>query len=720
MMRKAGNAYRAPVDRTLLKKQADALDFIAGVLQASTEYSIVGLGLDGTILLWNEGARRLYGYEPGEVLGRANAAILHVPEDVEKGRPQAIFDSALKHAKWEGALTCRSKTGEKVIAQTVVTPHRDVVGSVTGFLLMSRNLCEDPRLGQVFRAQLDDLVHAESVLREREERYRIVTETAADAMISIDDKGLIVFANAAVEKIFGYSAPELLGRELTVLMPERLHQSHWASFERYRATGEKTMSWDGVELPGLHKDGREVSLEVSFGEYRNGAKHLFTGVIRDITERKHAEERARYLAQHDPLTGLPNRALLWDRVTQAIAQARRNHEKLAVLFLDLDGFKHINDSLGHIVGDKLLRLVARRLKGCLREGDSIGRLGGDEFVVCLPVHQDDSDAMQVAGKLLEAVREPARVDESELQVNASIGIALYPGDGTDAESLMRAADAAMYHAKGRGRNNFQFYTERLNEAAQRRASIAQGLRLAVKCDGLLLEYQPQVDLRSDEIVGVEALVRWCHPDLGPLLPDEFIKVAEETGLMGPVGDWVLRQACRQLARWRASGHPDLRISINLSMEQLRRAQFSESVLGALQECGLPPVALDLEISESALMMQTPENNVALERLAGTGIQFAVDDFGTGYSSLAYLRRYPVDTIKIDRSFVDGVARDPDDAALVTAIIAMAENLDLHVVAEGVETAEQVAFLKRSGCRAAQGFFFHRPMPAEAFGTLLGQ
>ena len=705
-------------DPTLIGAQAE-LDFVAGVLQASTEYSIIGIGLDATIQLWNDGARRLYGYTAEEVVGKANASILHVPEDIERGRPAEILAATQRHAKWEGQITCRRKNGKRLPVHAVVTPRRDASGKVAGYLLISRDLSKELKLTQELRTQLAARTLAESALRESEERYRIVTETATDAMISADDQGVIVFVNPAAERMFGYGAAELLGREPTLLVPERMRSAYQAAFGRYCGPDEAPVARERIELSGLHKAGHEVPLEISLGEHRHGGKRTFTAIIRDVTERQRAEQQIHWLAQHDPLTGLPNRTLLRDRVGHAIAQARRNQEKLAVLFLDLDGFKHINDSLGHQIGDEVLRVVARRLQTCLREGDSIGRLGGDEFVVCLPVRDDDRDAMRVARKILDALAEPALVNENELRVNASIGISLYPSDGTDADSLMRAADTAMYHAKDKGRNTFQFYTERLNDAAQRRLAIASRLHQAVQRDELLLEYQPQVDLKNAAIVGVEALVRWQHPELGLLQPAEFIKVAEDTGQIGLVGDWVLRRACGQLSRWRTPRHPDLRLAVNLSPEQFRRPELADTVLQTVQQSGLPTVALDLEITESALMMQDAENSRALERLAGTGIQFAVDDFGTGYSSLAYLQRFPIDTIKIDRSFVDGVAQDRNDAAIVTAIIAMAENLKLHVVAEGVETAEQAAFLRASGCLAAQGYYYHRPMPAEALEGLLG-
>lgn len=705
-------------DPAIVGDAEDALDFITRLLQASTEYSIIGLGLDGTILLWNEGARRLYGYEPGEIVGRADVSILHVPEDVKAGVPRRILATAVENTKWEGTLKRRRKNGELFIARVVITPRRDASGKVGGFFMISSDISKEIRLIEDLNAELEARALAETALRESEERYRIVTETATDAILSIDDQGTIIFINTAAERIFGYRVQEMLGRELALLMPGSLPQLRKASLESEGATGDKRVAWEAVEFTGVHRDGRRIPLEVSFGEYRRDGERLFTGIVRDITERKRADEKIRYLAQYDALTELPNRVLLQDRIDHALAQARRNHERVAVLFLDLDDFKHVNDSLGHHTGDQLLRMVSQRLRRCLREGDSIGRLGGDEFVICLPLPVDERHAASVAGKILEGLRASFQVEGHELHVSASIGISLFPTDGEDADTLMRTADIAMYHAKEKGRNNYQFFTQNLNDAAKQRLVITSHLHKALQRGEFTLDYQPQVDIKSGAIFAAEALIRWQHPDNGPILPGEFIKVAEETGLIVPLGEWALRQACRQLKRWHQAGYPDLRIAVNLSPEQFRRSGFPDMVLRVLRETGLPAAALDLEITEGVLMRQNMENIAVLGRLAGTGVQFAVDDFGTGYSNLAYLQRFPIDTIKIDRAFLNGLGRDPNNSAIVTTIIAMAKNLNLHIVAEGVETARQANFLETRGCLAAQGFYYHAPLSAEAFGKLL--
>lgn len=560
----------------------------------------------------------------------------------------------------------------------------------------------------------------EAVLRESDEHYRTVVETATDAIVSIDEQGTIILVNTAAERIFGYRADEILGQSLTLLMPGSLSPLRETLPSPTEVTDPRKGSWKLVELSGRHKEGHPLRLEVSFGEYLGNGRHLFTGIIRDVTERRDADDRLRYLAQHDALTGLPNRFLLQDRINHALAQARRARTRVAVFFLDLDGFKHVNDSLGHHIGDQLLRMVSQRLQRCLREGDSIGRLGGDEFVICLPIPTDERDAASVAGKILQALRASFRVNKHELHVSASIGISLFPADGDDADALMRGADIAMYHAKKKGRSNYQFFTPCLNEAARHRQRITGRLHQALKKCEFTLDYQPQVDLENGVIFAAEALIRWRSASNTPTPPGEFIKIAEETGLIVPIGEWALRQACQQLKHWRKNTHPDLRIAINLSPEQFRRSGFPDLVFRILRETGLPPAALDLEITEGVLMKQNAKNIEVLNQLAGTGIQFTVDDFGTGYSNLAYLQSFPIDAIKIDRSFVDGVGRNAGNNAVVAAMLAMAENLNLHVVAEGVETAEQVAFLRSRGCLAAQGFYYHAPVPAEMFSELLGK
>ncbi len=438
----------------------------------------------------------------------------------------------------------------------------------------------------------------------------------------------------------------------------------------------------------------------------------------EIAERKQAEERIRYMAHYDALTGLPNRELLQDRITQAIAYAHRNRTQVAVIFVDLDYFKHINDSLGHKIGDRLLQMVAARLQECLREGDSVARPGGDEYVLCLPLLTGVGDAVRVAQKALDAVGHPFVVEGNELHASASIGISIYPDDGCDVGTLMRAADTAMNHAKERGRGNYQFFTQALNNAAQQRRTLENKLRQALAKGEFELHYQPQVNMANGVIFSGEALLRWRQPGTEPISCGSLISIAEETGLILSIGEWVLRKACRQLKQWQDAGHPELRIAVNLSPRQFYQPHFLDMIVDTLHETGLAATALDLEITEGLLLQRNDDIVDMLNQLSGMGIQLSVDDFGTGYSSLAYLQRFPVHALKIDQSFVRDIGRDRNATALVTAIIAMANSLHMKVLAEGVETSQQIAFLMSRGCSSAQGFYYSEAVPADAFIKLL--
>jgi diguanylate cyclase (GGDEF)-like protein len=435
-------------------------------------------------------------------------------------------------------------------------------------------------------------------------------------------------------------------------------------------------------------------------------------------EHKQAEERISHMAHFDALTGLPNRILLQDRMQQAIANAHRHHRQVAILFVDLDSFKHINDSLGHHIGDCLLQTTAERLLSCLREGDSVARLGGDEFVLTLPLDHGNNQVALVAHKVLHALDQAFVIDGNELHISGSIGISLYPDDGIDVDALMRAADTAMYHAKGRGRGNFQFYTSALNQAAQQRLALENRLRRAWTHDEFVLHYQPQVDMQSGAVLSAEALLRWRQPGKMPISCSAFIETAEEIGLIVPIGEWVLRQACRQLKIWHNHGYPDLRIAVNLSSRQFGQPSFAETVRQIVEEAGIVAGALELEITESILLQRSEANLATLTALSQMGIQLSVDDFGTGYSSLAYLQRFPVHALKIDQSFVRDIGSDPRDAALVTAIIAMARSLELKVMAEGVETSQQAEFLLAHDCPIGQGYYYGQAVPAKEFSAML--
>jgi len=440
-----------------------------------------------------------------------------------------------------------------------------------------------------------------------------------------------------------------------------------------------------------------------------------------IADYNQAERRIDYMAHHDALTGLPNRLLLEDRINQAIAQARRHQDEMvAQLHIDLDHFKTVNDSLGERIGDRLLQAVATRLQQCTREGDSLGCVGGNGFGICLAALRCSNDAALVAGKILDAMSRPFHVEDHELHVSASIGVGLFPSDGNDASALLRAAHAAMYQAKQKGRDTYQFFTPALHEAAKRRMAATNQLRQAFARDEFSVYYQPQVDMESGRIFSAEALLRWTPPGKPPRSCAEFIAIAEETGIIVPIGEWVLRQACLQLKRWRDGGHPDMRIAVNLSARQFTQANLTDFVAQVLRDTGVPADALELELTESLTMQPSDDNLAVMRRLSDMGVQLSIDDFGTGYSSLAYLQNFPIHALKIDRSFVIGINEQAHDAAIVTAIIAMARSLHLNLIAEGVDSPEHVSFLTAHGCLAAQGFYYSQPVPADAMTRLLDQ
>jgi diguanylate cyclase (GGDEF)-like protein len=443
-----------------------------------------------------------------------------------------------------------------------------------------------------------------------------------------------------------------------------------------------------------------------------GEQSGWRGTGRDVTDRKSAEARISYLATRDPLTELPNRVLFNDRLEQGIVAARRTGQSLALLFIDLDRFKNINDSLGHQVGDQLLKQVGTRMLDCIRKGDTLSRLGGDEFVVTLEGLQQAEDAAQVASKIIKALSRPFDISGHTLNTSCSIGISIFPLDADDERAMMKNADTAMYHAKEKGRNNYQFFSPEMNTRAVERHTLETALRQAIEQQQFKLYYQPQVDMRSGKVVGVEALLRWDHPQRGLLAPGTFMAVAEETGLIEPIGQWVLRSACQRARAWQDAGYPALKIAVNISARQLiRPREFARGLGRVLSATGLEPRYLELEMTESLLVHNAEENIAVLRKLGQEGMRIAVDDFGTGYSSLSYLRQLPIDTLKIDRSFVRDIESDSEDAAIIQAIVAMAHSLGLQVTAEGVETRGQLEALAQIGCDEYQGYLFSRPLPA---------
>ncbi|TLD44234.1 MAG: putative signaling protein [Accumulibacter sp.] len=550
---------------------------------------------------------------------------------------------------------------------------------------------------------------------EQAQRLAATVFSASNSGICVTDAGQrIVSINPALTTITGYSSDEIIGRTPRLFSSGRqqvgFYREMWSGIESAGA-------WSG-EIWNRRKNGEifPAWLTVTAVTGVEGKVTHYIGSFYDITERKRSQDHIHFLAHHDALTRLPNRRLLDERIRDAISCSRREKLRTAVMLLDLDRFKLINDTLGHDVGDRLLSRVAEILSSVLGERDTVARLGGDEFVIVVPGLADVTRAASLASRLIEVVSAPQVIDELPFQVTPSIGISVYPDDGEDGPTLLRNADTAMYHAKERGRNNFQFFTPAMNEALRERVAIEQDLRLAIERDQFELFYQPQVDSRNGRVVGCEALLRWHHPQLGLVAPGRFIAVAEETGLIVTIGAWVLQQACRQARAWCDAGHGGMRISVNLSPRQLQQADLAERIAATLEAWRLPASSLEIELTESMLMADPVSASTLLHRLAKLGVRLAIDDFGTGYSSLAYLKRFPVARLKIDRSFVRDLTTDANDAAIIAAVVAMAASLNIEAVAEGVESVEQLRFLEAHGCFVIQGHLFSRPRPAADFAS----
>jgi diguanylate cyclase (GGDEF)-like protein/PAS domain S-box-containing protein len=544
-------------------------------------------------------------------------------------------------------------------------------------------------------------------------------EHAGDAIEITDAESRFEYVNSAFERISGYSRVDALGQTpFSLLMSNPNDEPHYRAVQNAIASGQV---WHGM-LTGRRKDGTLYEQEATISPVRNAEGEIthYVAVKRDITERLQSQARIWHLAHHDALTDLPNRVLFQDRLQQAVAQARRTGLLVAILFVDLDNFKDVNDALGHEFGDLLLKEVTLRLRECTRDTDTVARLGGDEFALIHAGLDRSEWAAKLAEKVLERLSEPFSLEGQEVHVSASIGVTICPLDHDDPNQIVKNADMAMYRAKNTGRANYQFYKEDMNLAFQARKALERDLRKALANGELDVFYQPQIDARRSLIVGAEALVRWPHPDRGMISPAEFVPIAEECGLIVPLGEWVLETACTQNKRWQDLGLPPVRVAVNLSAQQFLYRDLVASVVRALETSSLDRGYLELEITEGILMRETEVTISTLRRLTELGIQIAVDDFGTGYSSLAYLKRFPVNKIKIDRAFVTDITSDHGDAAIVGAVIGLAHGLGLTVAAEGVETFEQAAHLRARGCDELQGYYFGRPMTAGSFQQRLAK
>jgi diguanylate cyclase (GGDEF)-like protein/PAS domain S-box-containing protein len=550
---------------------------------------------------------------------------------------------------------------------------------------------------------------------ERQRRLATLLMDSNDAIMGLDLEGWITAWNRGAERMYGYTEAEALQLNVTQLIPEAGRAEEVAMLGRLR----QGQLLESRETRRRRKDGTIVDVWLTATTLRDeDAKPTsVASTERDITETK-ASAGLQHLATHDPLTGLPNRILLIDLAAQALAQARRKGTRVALLFVDLDRFKTVNDSLGHQAGDRLLQAAAERLRQCVRSGDTVVRQGGDEFIIILRDVVSTQDAASVAEKICQAMASPYMLDGLELISSASVGVSIYPDDAADISTLIKNSDGAMYRAKAHGRNTYRFFTPDVNVGALQRLSIESALRRALERRQLHLHYQPLVDLTGGRIIGVEALMRWEHPDLGAISPVKFIPVAEESGLIVPLGEWCLLEACRQARAWQRAGLSPIPVAVNLSAIQFRQPKLPDTVAKVLQETELAPQYLELELTESMLMQQVDAGQASVQRLRALGLRLSIDDFGTGYSSLSYLRRFSIHRLKIDVSFLRDITTDPSAAAITGAIIAMGKSLKLRVLAEGVETREQLSLLQAQGCEEVQGDYFSRPLPADELTKLL--
>jgi len=724
----AGRYGRAAELAERLSRQARESEARLRNVIDSTVDGIITIDERGTIIGINAAALRMFGYREDEMLGRNVSMLMPLPEAQQHDSYLKRFQQTGEGAVFGSGLEVTGLRRDGTLFPIDLGVNEVLLDGKRHFVGMLRDMSE---------RRAAELAYEETQrqLRRADALRRSIYDSAPFAIIATDLRGVIQALNPAAEMLLGYSPDELVGRQTPVLFHDpqelslratqlsaELGEPIQAGFDALVARARHGRP-DEREWTYIRKDGRRVPVVqvVTTMSSDTGEPVGYLGMAYDVTERKRAEEHIRHMAHHDALTSLPNRVLLQERLGAALARAKREGDCMALMFIDLDRFKNINDSLGHHVGDTILKIVAERLRSAVRASDTVARMGGDEFVVLLPKVTRVEDCEVVARKVIAALGEPMPVGSYELRVTPSIGVATYPQAGDDPVTLMRAADAAMYHAKAQGRNTVRMYDESMTRDSAVRLRMENDLHQALDRKELRVMYQPQFDVATGRLVGAEALVRWRRPLHGMVSPADFIPMAEDTGLVVAIGDWVLRESCAQARAWEERTGMALRVAVNLSPRQLETDHLVEHIAQALEANRLAPSRLELEITESAIVRDTLSTASVLSRLRALGISIAIDDFGVGYSSMSYLRELPVDKFKIDRAFLEAVPASESDSRLAAALIAMAHTLQVGLVAEGVETREQLEFLRQHGCHEAQGYYLGRPMGPEEFEALiLGQ
>jgi diguanylate cyclase (GGDEF)-like protein/PAS domain S-box-containing protein len=685
---------------------------LADLQFALDQHAIVAVtDVHGTITYVNDKFCSISQYSKDELIGQ-NHRILnsgyHSKEFFEQ-----MYHTIANGKVWHGEIKNRAKGSSIYWVDTTIVPTLNTEGKPQQYVAIRADITERK---QAEEAVKESLAMSENAIKELADQKFALDQHSIVAVTDV--QGTITYVNEKFCAISQYSKDELIGQNHRILNSGHHPKDFFQQMYRTITGGAV---WHG-EIKNRAKDGSLYWVDTTIVPFLDprGRPRQYVAIRTDITERKVAEERIQFLAYSDALTGLPNRRLLQDRLTQALATARRQKGRVALLFLDLDSFKNINDSLGHSVGDLLLQELAERLKTWGRKQDTVARVGGDEFLIVLTELKDITDAAVAAERLLDGIIGEYSIRGHALNITCSLGISIFPEHGTDPETLMKNADAAMYSAKQNGRNNFRFFTEEINAQVVERLTLENSLRLALDRKELFLVYQPQVDMATGRIVGLEALLRWQHPELGLVPPDRFIRIAENSGLILPIGEWVLRTACSQALKWQEEDLPAVTIAVNVSAIQFRQESFCGLIRRVLHETGLAPQCLELELTESLLLADAEVTLSVIQELKAMGLTLAIDDFGTGYSSFSYLRQFRVSKLKIDRSFIRDVAVNPDDAAITTAIISMAKSLKLKVIAEGVEDEAQMSFLRAHQCDEIQGYYFSKPLAVDRVADKLRQ